>query len=203
MLLVIGISGKAGHGKDSVVNFMSDFFKSKNVLCGRICFADKLKRIAMDLFDLDEYHVYDQEGKKEKLKQFNEITGREILQLLGTNIARSIYPNIWLYNYIKELKKIKNSIDPCLDTNIIAFTPDMRFKNEYQLICDLPQKYYIDSITIRVERPGFEIDQNNHISENDLDNIEEWDYTLTTPSLDQLKRMSISVASMIYTEFFD
>ena len=104
MNYLIGVSGKAGHGKDSVVSFLKQCFIEDGSLTYRdIKFADKLKEITASLLDVSDWHMNDQAGKESEIEHMGNVTGRRALQVVGTDVSRSIFRDIWVYHYMKEI----------------------------------------------------------------------------------------------------
>lgn len=103
-------------------------------------------------------HVYDIEE--------NIITPRKLLQVIGTNIAREIHPDIWVNSLMKDYTE---------DSNWII--PDVRFLNETVAIKDK------QGIIIRVNRSiaareGVIPADDKHPSETALDNYRGFTYTI-------------------------
>ena len=196
MFLVIGLSGKAGHGKDSAAGFMREVFEKHGVKCYQVSFAYKLKQVVMDLFDLDHYHIDTQEGKSERLERFGGITVREILQKFGTDVARNIYSNIWVYHYIKILKELQVDHSKYYKQPAAVFTSDVRFKNEYNVLKDNTLSNSIETRLIKVIRTNYDHGCGNHPSETDLDDIKmlDWDYYIEAEDLKTLKAKMFDVA---------
>lgn len=144
---VIGISGKAGHGKDEtakILKYKLESFGNKVLV---IHYADYLKHLAKV--------IYNWNGEKDEY-------GRTLLQSLGQQ-AREINKNYWVdvvYNFI------------CVFGNNYDYIiiPDNRHKNEIEYLIEKD----LDVTTIRVNRIGYENwltkEQRNHISETALDN---------------------------------
>ena len=144
---VILISGKATCGKDTFANLLENelSFQDKKVL---IChFADLVKYIATKFFNWN--------GEKDEY-------GRTLLQHIGTENVRSIYPNFWVDFIVDILKVFNGSWDYVL-------IPDTRFPNEI----DIPIARGLNAISVRIERPNHISDltdeQLNHSSETALD----------------------------------
>ena len=156
---VLLISGKAGHGKDTVANFMKDKLEREKQKVLVIKFGDAVKWLASKYFDFD--------GKKDTL-------GRNTLQWLGTEVLRAKYPTYWA----EIVSKFISACD-CWDWVLI---PDLRFFNELSVIKNFNDHVY----TIRVERynsngdlyinTNMDVEQRNHISETELDtgNFDYW-----------------------------
>ncbi len=106
-----------------------------------ISFAEPLKIVASIIFDYDfnillgltENQRKDREIiKTKKYSVCGEMTGRECLEVLGTNILRNnISETIWVDLVMINAEKFMNDgYSVCIS--------DVRFKNEYQAIKDLP-----------------------------------------------------------------
>ena len=75
------ISGKAGHGKDTVANFMKEVLEKEGnrvIVCH---YGDAVKWVIRDYFNWD--------GQKDE-------RGRSLLQKIGTDVVRASYPNFWV-----------------------------------------------------------------------------------------------------------
>lgn len=167
---IIGLSGLAGSGKDTVCSILIDIFLEKhNILFVRKAYADILKNKIMLDFDLSYEQLYGdlksapdiRYPKKSsnisvpdftlyedgRIKEESFWTPREIMQYIGTDCYRAIDKNFW----IKALYK-----DYTEDSNwIIA---DCRFEDEVDAVINR------DGIHIHIDRDITLV--NNHISEN-------------------------------------
>ena len=151
---IIVVSGKAQHGKDTTANLLYEELtnRGKRVLITH--YGDLVKYICRSFFGWD--------GEK-------DITGRTLLQYVGTDVVRKERPDYW----VEFILDIINLFGDNWDYVII---PDTRFPNEINVL-----KSQYDNVThIRVHRPGFDSglteEQLNHPSEIALDN--------TTPDID-------------------
>jgi hypothetical protein len=100
-------------------------------------FADPLKEMCINLFNLNPKHVYGNNDDKNSLtnlswkdipasnKTEGSPTVREFLEHFGTKIIRNIYHNAWSEYTIKKIVKEQSSI---------AVIPDVRFPNEIDAI---------------------------------------------------------------------
>jgi len=156
---ILAIHGKAQSGKGTTVSKVIEVYKAHGKTGVEINFADKLKDIVCDLFRIPRELMDTTEGKNTYIKQF-DLTVREILQRFGTEVARNIYEDIWVWN-------LQQIIRDHIDTDIICVS-DMRFPNEYEMM----KKE--GAILLKTIRPGFVIDQHSHHSEIALDHITEW-----------------------------
>ena len=201
MNYLIGVSGKAGHGKDSVVSFLKqclvEDYGSGNVEYVDIKFADKLKEITADLLDVLPWYMNDQAGKETGIEHMGGITGRRALQIIGTDVARSIYQDVWVYHYMDKVTDYFASIVTIPDS-VFVFTSDVRFKNEYDAVKKYEGSLNVKPILIRVVRPGFNIGHGvNHLSETQLDDVNDWDYKLVAEDLTELGKMTREVYKSI------
>lgn len=207
---LIGISGKMGSGKDEVGKIIQLLATPEGTYTRQEAealpfytirkFALKVKEIASILTNVDVQKFEEQSFKKEPLGESWEfdghgLTGRELLQKIGTEMGRSIHPNAWVNalfsEYTEDLRRIKNSEG---GTTIAQAYPnwiitDVRFENEAEAIKSR------GGIVIRVNRPTVVIDQ--HPSEISLDDYEGFDYIIENDG--SLKDLDRKVAK-IYEE---
>lgn len=157
-MTIIGISGKATAGKDTVAYYYSKYCKDR---CTILHFADSLKDCCQGL--LIPFGTYDmslQETKKLIIPWMGkDYTVRNLLQDVGNAFRDSITPDFWVNIMIGKIAAINKN--GSIDTILI---PDVRYPNEFRMIKDLGGEVW------RVERPNIKV--MNHISETALD-----DYT--------------------------
>jgi hypothetical protein len=121
--LIIGISGKAQSGKDTLCQYLRMAFAQKGIRSQRIAFADELKRvIGQDLFDLSHNQMYTSEGKTIVDPRY-DLTPRYILQHAGT-LLRQVYDDIWVELALRQTK----------NNDWVYIIPDVRFENEWGTI---------------------------------------------------------------------
>lgn len=134
---VFGVVGKIGAGKDTAIEAIPGAV--------RVGFSDALKDAARRVFRLTKWQTDTQEGKAEafvvpvhmdnRLAVLSDILGirleprgkvarssRELLQFLGTDYVRSLYPDYWLDRWDQDVDQ--------LSPDAIVFAPDTRFLNE-------------------------------------------------------------------------
>ena len=167
--MIIGISGKAGSGKDTVAKMLEVLYANpdisyedfankryKNFADIQIVhFADTLKETAQILFRIGEWETNTQEGKKTTINWIGK-TVRELLQGIGQGLRDAIDPNLWV--------KILFANTEGWSNYIIA---DVRYPNEVYAIKKR------NGVLIRIDRKG--AGAGNHSSETALDNYKEWD----------------------------
>ena len=167
--MIIGISGKAGSGKDTAAKMLEVLYANpdisyedfankryKNFADIQIVhFADSLKETAQVLFRIGEWETNTQEGKKTTINWIGK-TVRELLQGIGQGLRDAIDPNLWVKILFANTEDWSNSI--------IA---DVRYPNEIYAIKKR------NGVLIRIDRKG--AGAGNHSSETALDDYKEWD----------------------------
>lgn len=168
--MIIGISGKAGSGKDTAADMLSylysnpdksydDYIENTEVFFDKnayvVHFADALKEAARELCILDEDQTDTQAGKLSTISWLG-ITVRELLQKLGTCIREGVDEDFWIKCLFARVDGWENII--------IA---DVRYPNEAQAIKNQ------NGIVIRINRDG--AGAGTHHSETSLDDYEDFD----------------------------
>lgn len=155
--IVIGISGHAGSGKDSAAEAL---VRSGRFV--RVSLADEIKSAAMRWFGFEYGQVY---GPSERRNEHSPRypsgpTARHVLQLLGTEFGRALFPNCWvdcaLHNARLHLMASKSVV-----------IPDVRFLNEILGIRAAGGRL------VRIKRDGAGLDgaAGAHVSETEQDSI--------------------------------
>ena len=177
--MIIGISGKAQSGKDTVCKMIAytvwyynysqrlepfgiDHYNSHQYSIWGVdywhkSFADKLKQCLSDILSVRIDKFEDNEFKKSEVEWLG-ITVRELLQKFGTAIRNEVCDDFWVKACLKDYEKGDNWL-----------ISDTRFKSEAKGIKDL------EGIIVRVNREG--AGAGNHISEVDLDDYQ-FDYVI-------------------------
>ena len=167
--MIIGISGKAGSGKDTAAKMLEVLYANpdisyedfankryKNFADIQIVhFADTLKETAQVLFRIGEWETNTQKNKKTTISWIGK-TVRELLQGIGQGLRDAIDPNLWVKILFANTKGWSNYI--------IA---DVRYPNELYAIKER------NGILLRIDRKG--AGAGNHSSEIALDDYKEWD----------------------------
>ena len=102
-------------------------------------FAEKLKRMAIEVLGLKEEWVFGTDKQKNTLTNIKwedmpghlmfasptlkkgRMTAREVLQVVGTDFFRSIYKNVWVDSCLRQITE---------DSSELALISDVRFENE-------------------------------------------------------------------------
>lgn len=158
-MALIGVSGYAGSGKDTVGKIIKDLRPETNWEIKK--FAGKLKDVAEILTGINKDLFEDQDFKKTNLSRdwwttcdegWQPMTVRDLLQKLGTDALRKgLHENTWVNALMADYRQNSNWV-----------ITDTRFPNEAQAIKNK------GGIIIRVDRPGF-TKINEHPSETALD----------------------------------
>lgn len=158
--MIIGLVGKAKSGKDTTADYL---VKEHNFV--KVAFADDLKDLCMDMFNLAPHQVSTQEGKATIDPRYNK-TPREILQIVGTDWFRSIYPTIWVDRLINKLKVGRKN------HNFVV--TDARFPNEIKALND------IGAHVVKLVRTNYENTGTfaAHASETALESIPEEQFAM-------------------------
>lgn len=153
--MIIGISGYAGVGKDTVAGIIRDLDNSFEIKK----FSGALKEVASILTGVPSSNFENQWFKNQYLHGW-DMTARELLQRLGTDAIRDgLHKDAWVNALMNNYHQDDNWI-----------ITDMRFKNEYDAI------KRFGGIVVRLHRDEIK-PINAHCSETELDG-EQFDYTL-------------------------
>ncbi len=147
---IIGLSGKAGSGKDTVARYLVEKYDFEAEW-----FAKPLKLyIGGAIFGLKHHQLWGKQEDKEKIDPRYGLSPRQILQMAGMKL-REIYPNIWVNKLFDNIVR--------LDRVVI---PDVRYVNEVEAIRKAGGEVW------RIERDGAGASTSelaNHVSETELD----------------------------------
>ena len=113
---LIGFSGKARSGKDTAGKYLVDKYRFV-----RYSFAQPLKDGAKAMFNLTDEQI---KNKEQVIEPWGK-SPRELYQLLGTDVARSIDLRVWIKNAEMFIKK---------RAGLSVVITDVRFSNEAEWI---------------------------------------------------------------------
>lgn len=121
---LIGITGRAGAGKDTIGYHLRRNFGYKPV-----AFADPIRRALVAMLDIDEMH-FSHAYKEQVLPQFGK-SPRQLMQTLGTEWGRNLVnPDLWLI-------VARGSIEQHWSQSNRVVITDVRFENEANLIREM------------------------------------------------------------------
>ena len=150
--IVIGLTGKAGHGKNLTADLICKQFPE--YYFKQIGFADKVKEVYSVI--TGEQVVDSLEWKNTFLPTWG-MTRRQMLQKIGTDAMRDgLDKDVWV-------KALASSLEP--DRNYII--TDVRFPNEVLFI-----ENELEGKVFRVRRPLFDSGTETHESETALDHVQ-------------------------------
>ena len=120
MAFVIGVSGQAQMGKDTVADYLAKKLNAKAPdkfsIWERTAFANNVKKVYQETFDRDRDFIEEWKVKAENPPGF-DMNVRKSLQFIGDGF-REIYPTIWLDLVFRNISK----------PTIIS---DVRYVNEF------------------------------------------------------------------------
>lgn len=134
-------------------------------------FADPLKTMCIDIFGFDYKQCYGSDEDKNQLVKCywpdtdKQMTAREVLQYVGTDVFRKMHQNVWAESTIRKIKQEKSKL---------PIITDCRFPNEVDVVKNCGGKI------IRLTRNPFNSD---HISESILDE-DKYDWSNFTHIID-------------------
>lgn len=179
MTKIICISGKAQHGKDTTAGYIRDILTAQKKKSLIFHYADLLKFMCQKYFGWD--------GQKDGF-------GRQLLQLVGTDIIRAKNPDYWVNFAIDFIKLFDGEWD-------YVIIPDTRFPNELYRLEDAG----FEVRHIEVIRPNFENglsdEQRKHPSETAMERINP-NYTIYNDgTLDDLRAKTATCAKLLFNQF--
>lgn len=151
---LVGVVGKARHGKDSIGNVLLDHGFMKEA------FAKPVKDAVKAIWDFSDQQLYGSEAQKNMIDQRWGVSPRQAMQFFGTEVGRDALPKLmpqfgsgfWVEHLrlrlLEHLKRHKE--DPTNHSSNVVVC-DVRFPNEAKLIRDR------GGLIVRVRRP--ELDQ--------------------------------------------
>lgn len=199
--MIIAFAGRKQSGKTSCAQFIKNLFSggqncstpelmdihpslySKSIKIYN--FADPLKSICMDILGLEYRQCYGEDHEKNELVNCylnnQQLTAREVLQVVGTEMFRSLQKDVWSQATIRKI--LRDNFD-------IALIADCRFPNEVEAVKK------VNGIVIKLTRNLYNSD---HASEKALDE-EYYDQSNFDLIIDN-KNISIDQQNKILAEF--
>ena len=177
---VIGISAKAGGGKDTAYELLKKSLDERGYRITRLAFADVLKEalgiiLGFDVERLKWDYDYKQgntldDGSPDPACEMLGMNRRVIMQRFGTEAMRQgLHPDIWIIALKLAIKRGE------YDEYDVGVLTDCRFVNELQFVKDM------NGMVVKVERHGDVstlIDDVDHASEIEWERWTEWDVTI-------------------------
>ena len=160
-MIIIGLTGAKGSGKDTVADLLVAQFQSQYKTVHRLAFADPIKRMVQHIFKLDTRtnEQYDK-FKRSTIDVFD--ADKNMCSVEGRHVVREIGMLMRNYDEKQFNKYIEDQITSvAFTTNQVFVITDLRFDNEYMLL----RRY--GGHVVKVNRPGYEYD--GHITERGFD----------------------------------
>ena len=191
--MIIGLSGYAGAGKDTVADILVEEYGFV-----KVAFADKLKEFAYNvnpIIDVDPWqdewepsnfgadevflrNVVDSVGWDEAKRRFPGV--RQALQNIGVGARETFGEDFWVDQVADHIEATPGSF---ISGAVNWVIPDVRFPNEARYI----QSWRQAGAVVRVNREGVAA-VNNHVSEHALDGWEFDGVIDNSASRDELAR---------------
>lgn len=158
MTKIICFAGRKQSGKTTlctqIANFLYELEDSEEQAI-IYNFADSLKNLCMDILGLTFEQCYGTDEQKNELvncyRGNNQMTAREVLQVVGTDFLRKIQHNVWAEATIRKIYQ---------DSPQVALIGDCRFPNEVEAVKNA------GGVVIKLTRNLYNSD---HASETSLD----------------------------------
>lgn len=164
--MFIGISGKKQSGKSTLAEFIQ--LNSKDIFTDyddfkNVSMADPLKKMLVEVMGVDKKVLYGSDEDKKGVTQYKwedlphhtnktgYMTGRELMQQIGTEVFRKMNSNVWVEAFLRSLAAGQNYT-----------CSDARFPNEITI----PRLHIQESVMVRLTADK---SVDNHASETSLD----------------------------------
>ena len=164
----VSISGRAGHGKDTLALKLKEILEGKGKKVFIIHYADYLKMVAKQ--------VYGWNGSKDN-------NGRTLLQHLGDKM-REVDEMFLINELLKILSLVKDDFD-------VALIPDARFPKEIDCLKSIGKTISIHITRLNYESNLTEI-QNKHKTEISLDDYI-YDYNIFSNGNDNISSIPLII----------
>ena len=158
------IAGKGHTGKNTIANFIKDYYDEIGEKTVIVSLAKYIKMYAMEISNWN--------GCEENKP-------RELLQKLGMSVRQELGEDIFLRRVVEDISFYKVNYD-----NIVM--PDLRLPLEIEYLREI----YSDTYAIRVNRAiesNLSEEEKNHITEIALDNYNRFDYEILNNDIDVLR----------------
>lgn len=128
--MIIAFAGRKQSGKTSSCEFVRNVLAGYNIDNVIIYnFADPLKDLCINILGLEYRQCYGNDADKNELVDCywddKQLTAREVMQIVGTDMFRAMQHNVWSSATIRRIQQQK------ADVSLIA---DCRFPNEVEAV---------------------------------------------------------------------
>jgi hypothetical protein len=198
-MLIVGITGRAQHGKDTLAQMLQRHLEERLLDVRIRRFAGALKRLLLVVNPvitptLRYGEIIAELGEEEAKLQYPEI--RRLLQQLGTGVRDIVGEDAWIRALKRELDT--RWADNPLGPPDIIIIPDVRFPNEADWV-----RVARNGILVRVVRPGVEATDPTHESERYVDTLKVDYEVLNDRTLRKLNSAAKQLAGFIDRDLVD
>lgn len=188
--MIVGFGHEARTGKDTAAQPLVDLGYKK------VGFADALKALAFASNPLIRSgatvnvqighgrlaHIVSQLGWERAKDDVPEI--RTYLQNLGVACREVFNEDFWIDQWEQQVKKANDTV-----------VADVRFQNEFKAIRAIGRLPGIETVLIKIERPGYGAVAGSHVSELDLADAV-WDHVVVNDgSIEQLHKKILAIVA--------
>lgn len=216
--MIIGISGLAGSGKDTLADFLV-----REHGYAKLSFADPMKRFCREVFDFSEEQLWGPSEKRNApdprypreqkvvppdggtpFTTATFLSPRYALQTLGTEWGRDCFPTVWVDYAVRTAKKLEEwkGVDYTAQRGIFRSArpeiagvaiPDCRFRNEVEAVKRAGGK------VVRVVRPGAGLSgaAAQHQSEKEMAELPDDLFDVVIENTGTLERFRAQVAGLL------
>ena len=175
-MLIIGITGRKGAGKDTCAKYIQEYFATQEILAEIIPITYELKlEVARILHYVASSYDHPSiiPSKLKTLasirKELNDPKTKEKYRLLmqwwGTEFRRNMYgQDYWINSFCDTLLQLEQ-LPQTQHKPKVVLVPDVRFRNEIDLITSMPQNCLLNIIR---SHPYYDNGGDSHASENDI-----------------------------------
>lgn len=106
--MILGITGFAGSGKDTVADMLVEHHGFV-----KVSLADPMKRFCREIFDFSDTQLWGPSSERNRPDsryphEGSFLSPRKALQLLGTEFGRHCYPKVWLEYCLRVSRRLLN-----------------------------------------------------------------------------------------------
>lgn len=206
---IIGISGLAGSGKDTIAKILL-----KNDKFISLAFADPIKRFAADIWSFSEEQLWGASQNRNSydlrypMGDNDFLTPRKVLQYIGNDCARTLDESVWIRYALKLSNRLltEDGLDYTFNGGLVNNPNNSKFKCVVITDC----RYHNEMIAIKqnggklikVIRPGAGLsgDFASHRSETEMSTIDSqiFDFIINNSGTlqdleDILKKLPLSI----------